>query len=56
LGVTFSDDAKCSTHINNIQNSVLKHLHVLRKLKCRLRRSNLENIYIVYIVYIRSGF
>jgi hypothetical protein len=25
LGVTFSDDAKCSTHINIIQYSVLKH-------------------------------
>jgi hypothetical protein len=32
LGATFSNDAKWSTHVDNIQSSVSKHLNIL----CRL--------------------
>ena len=49
LGVTFSSDAKWNDHINNIVTSVSKHLSVLRKLKYRLNRKSLEQLYIVYI-------
>ena len=49
LGVTFSDDAKWNTHVENILSSVSKHLNVLRKLKYRLSRSNLEKLYLVYV-------
>ena len=49
LGVTFSSDAKWNSHIENIVSSVSKHINVLRKLKYRLCRKNLEKLYLVYI-------
>ena len=49
LGVTFSADAKWNDHINNIATSISKHLNVLRKLKYRLNRQNLEKLYITFI-------
>ena len=49
LGITFSSDAKWNLHVENILSSVSKHLNVLRKLKYKLSRSNLEKLYIVYI-------
>jgi hypothetical protein len=36
LDVTFSNDAKWNTHLDNIKSSVSKHLNILRKLKYRL--------------------
>ena len=32
LGVTFSNDAKWNTHVDNIQSSVSKYLNILRRL------------------------
>ena len=49
LGVTFSSDAKWNIHIENILSSIYKHLNVLRKLKYKLCRKNLEKLYLVYI-------
>ena len=49
LGVTFSSNDKWNCHIENIMSSVTKHLNILRKLKYRLSRSNLEKLYLVYI-------
>ena len=49
LGVTFSSNAKWTTHIDNIVSSVSKHLNILRKLKYKLNRSNLEKLYLVFI-------
>jgi hypothetical protein len=49
LGVTFSSDAKWNIHIENILSSIYKHLNVLRKLKYKLSRKNLEKLYLVYI-------
>ena len=49
LGVTLRDDAKWSTHIDNIIMSASKPINVLRKLKYKLSRSNLEKLYLVYI-------
>jgi hypothetical protein len=49
LGVTFSNDAKWNTHLDNIKSSVSKHLNILRKLKYRLSRTNLDKLYLVYI-------
>jgi hypothetical protein len=49
LGVTFSNDAKWNTHVDNIQSSVSKHLNILRRLKYRLSRTNLDKLYLVYI-------
>ena len=42
LGVTFSTDAKWNAHIENIVSSVSKHINILRKLKFKINRSNLE--------------
>ena len=42
LGVTFSNDAKWNNHVDNIKSSVSKHLNILRKLKYRLSRTNLD--------------
>jgi hypothetical protein len=36
--------------INNNKNSVSKHLNILRKLKYRLSRTNLDKLYLVYII------
>ena len=49
LGVTFSNDAKWNTHVDNIQSSVSKHLNILRRLKYRLSRTTLDKLYLVYI-------
>ena len=49
LGVTFSNDAKWNTHLDNIKSSVSKHLNILRKLKYHLSRTNLDKLYLVYI-------
>ena len=49
LGVTFSTDAKWNAHIENSVSSVSKHIHILRKLKFKINRSNLEKLYLVYI-------
>ena len=49
LGVIFNSDGKWNEHINNIISSVTKQLNVLRKLKYRLKRENLEKIYLIYI-------
>lgn len=49
LGVTFSKDAKWNTHVDNIIKNVSKHLNVLRKLKYRISRSNLEKLYLTFI-------
>ena len=49
LGVTFSNDAKWNTHVDNIKSSVSKHLNILRKLKYRLSPTNLDKLYLVYI-------
>ena len=42
LGVTLSSDAKWNNHIENIILNVSRHLGILRKLKYRLSRQNLE--------------
>jgi hypothetical protein len=44
LGVTLSSDAKWNNHIENIILSVSRHLCILRKLKYRLSRQNLEKL------------
>ena len=49
LGVTCSSDAKWNIHFENIRLSIYKHLNVLRKLKYKLSRKNLEKLYLVYI-------
>jgi hypothetical protein len=49
LGVTFSSDAKWNIYVENILLSIYKHLNVLRKLKYKLSRKNLEKLYLVYI-------
>ena len=49
LGVTLSSDAKWNNHIENIILSVSRHLGILRKLKYRLSRQNLEKLYLLYI-------
>ena len=48
LGVTFSNDTKWNTHVDNIQSNLSKHLNILRRLKNSLSRTNLENNYFVY--------
>jgi hypothetical protein len=42
LGITFSEEAKWNKHVENLIKSVSKHICVLRKLKYRLNRQNLE--------------
>ena len=49
LGVTFSSDTKWNIHIENILFSIYKHLNVLRKLKYKTSRKNVETLYLVYI-------
>ena len=49
LGVTFSNDAKWNNHVDNIKSSVSKHMNILRKLKYRLSRTNLDKLYLLYI-------
>jgi hypothetical protein len=51
LGVPFSTDAKWNAHIENSVSSVSKHITILRKLKFKINRSNLEKkLYLVYIM------
>ena len=42
-------DAKWNQHVDNIVTSISKHLNVLRKLKFKLSRTNLEKLYLIYI-------
>jgi hypothetical protein len=46
LGVTISSDATWYLHVEHILLSIYKHLNVLRKLKHKLSRNNLEKKYI----------
>ena len=49
LGVTISSDATWNLHVEHILLSIYKHLNVLRKLKYKLSRNNLEkNILSLY--------
>ena len=49
LGVTLSSDGKWNRHVENIVSNVTKHVSILRKLKYKLNRKNLEKLYLVYI-------
>ena len=49
LGVIFSQNAKWNEHLENMITNITKHLGILRKLKFSLNRSNLEQMYLVYI-------
>lgn len=49
LGITFSDDAKWSKHVDYIVSRVSKQISVLRKLKFQLSRKFLSNMYITFI-------
>ena len=42
LGITLSAGGKWNEHIENVVKNISKHLSVLRKLKFRLNRNNLE--------------
>ncbi|KAK3099985.1 hypothetical protein FSP39_012969 [Pinctada imbricata] len=50
LGVTLSSDGKWSLHIDNICNSALKQINVLKKLKFVLSRNSLNRIYTTFIL------
>ncbi|KAK3087639.1 hypothetical protein FSP39_008683 [Pinctada imbricata] len=50
LGITFSSDGKWTAHINNISNSALKQINVLKKLKFTLSRKSLGKIYTTFIL------
>jgi hypothetical protein len=43
LGITFSEEAKWNKHVENLIQSVSKHMCVLCKLKYKLNKQNLEN-------------
>ena len=49
LGITFSRDAKWSSHIDYIISRVSKQISVLRKLKYTLKRDFLSRIYLTFI-------
>jgi hypothetical protein len=49
LGITFSEKAKWNKHVENLIQSVSKHICVLRKLKYKLNRQILEKLYLIYI-------
>ena len=49
LGVICSCDCKWTKHINTIIERASKQLNILRKLKFKLNRKYLENIYITFI-------
>ena len=49
LGVTLTSDVKWNNHIENIILNVSRQLSILRKLKYRLSRQNLEKLHLVYI-------
>ena len=46
LGVSLSSHVKWKNHIENVVKGVSKHLRVLRKLKYKLSRTNLEKLYL----------
>ena len=48
LGTIFSSDCKWTKHIDSLQRTS-KQLNVLRKLKFRLKKEYLENIYFTFI-------
>ena len=48
MGITFSEEAKWNKHVENIIKSVSKHICVLRKLKYKLNRQNLEKLYLIF--------
>jgi hypothetical protein len=48
LGITSSEEAKWNKHVENLIKSVSKHICVLRKLKYRLNRQNLEKCYLIH--------
>jgi len=49
LGIVFSSDCKWTKHIEKLIGSASKQLNVLRKLKYRLNRNYLEEIYLTFI-------
>ncbi len=49
LGLTLSNNGKWHTHVNNIISSSSKILGIMRKLKFRLSRNSLNQIYISYM-------
>jgi hypothetical protein len=49
FGITFSEEAKWNKHVEYLIKSVAKHICVLRKLKYKLNRKNLEKLYLIYI-------
>jgi hypothetical protein len=49
LGVTLSADGKWSKHINNVVVIVSRQIAVLRKMKFKVSRNFLENIYMTFI-------
>ena len=49
FGITFSEEAKWNKHVENLIKIVSKHICVLRKLKYKLNRQNLEKLYLIYI-------
>jgi hypothetical protein len=49
LGVTLSSDAKWNNHIENIILKVSRHSGILRRLKYRLSRQNLEKKFVLSI-------
>jgi hypothetical protein len=49
LGIIFSSDCKLTKHIDSLIKRTSKQLNVLRKLKYRLKREYLENIYFSFI-------
>ena len=49
LGIIISSDCKWTKHIDSLIQKTSKQLNVLRKLKFRLKREYLENIYFTFI-------
>ena len=49
LGIIISSDCKWKKHIDSLIQRTSKQLNVLRKLKFRLKREYLENIYFTFI-------
>ena len=49
LGVTFSNDYKWKSHINNIITSPSKLIGIMRNIKFKIRRKALNQIYISYL-------
>ena len=49
LGLTFSTDLSWDVHVNNIIGKVIPKLNIMRKLKFRLDRNSLQQIYFSFI-------